>query len=159
MIRRERDTIVVDPNDKERQVNITNPSEHIADHFTVKEAIWLPQWNRLAKEADGLNRDVQRNLLRTFDKMDTIRHFFNRPIIVHSGFRSKAYNQHIGGAPKSAHVEGLACDFHVDGLPCDIVRLILKTKVEEFGVRLEWKPGSNWVHLDLKCERGGLFNG
>ena len=127
-------------------MNILNPNEHITDHFTVREAIWLPSWERLATESDGLTRAVQHNLLTTFHKLDIIRKYFNRPIIVHCAYRPHKYNKEIGGAERSSHVEGKAVDFHVKNLPCDIVRLVIHPKLEEWGLRLEWNPGSNCLY-------------
>jgi zinc D-Ala-D-Ala carboxypeptidase len=123
----------------------------ISNHFTWKEALFLPQYNREANETDGLTPIIKANLVVLFSKMDTIREHFNKPINVHIAFRSEAYNTLIGGAKHSAHLQGMACDFDVSGMTCDSVRDdIEKNKLlDTLGMRMEKKPGSNWVHLDF----------
>lgn len=122
----------------------------ISKHFTYKEALYLPSWKRRAKKKDGFNREVLNSLKVLFEKMDLIRDHFNAPVIVHVAYRPTEYNKLVGGAPKSSHVLGMACDFHVKGVSCDDVRKRLLPKLEEWGLRMEDLPGSNWVHVDIK---------
>lgn len=126
----------------------TNPLIKLTDHFTVKEALWLPTWGRLATSADGLDEVTKANLVKLFHKMDQIRETLGKPINVHVSYRPAAYNAQIGGAQHSAHVLGLACDFDA-GEDCDATRATLEPLLEQLGVRMERKPGSGWVHIDL----------
>ena len=49
--------------------------------------------------------------------LQAIRSHFGRKAIVHSGYRTVAYNKKLKNAsPNSQHMYGLACDFHVDGV-------------------------------------------
>lgn len=135
----------------------TNPKDKIAQYFTIKEALFLPTWNRMASTSDGLNDKYKSNLLKTFTIMDKIRVFLGQPIIVNVAYRPPVYNQLIGGAKKSAHMFGLAVDFHVPGMSCDEVRKKLLPKLAEFRIRMEDLPGSNWVHIDARfVPPGGL---
>jgi len=146
----------------EKIIDWTNPDQKISTYFTVKDAIWLPKWNRLANDSDGLNADVKMALLAFFAKMDVVRAFFNKPIIVHCAFRPFAYNKLVYGAKRSAHLcngPWAACDFHIVGVTCDAARKLLVPKLEEWGMRCENKFGSNWIHLDNKPlePRGNRF--
>jgi uncharacterized protein YcbK (DUF882 family) len=132
-----------------------NPSDKIAKRFTYKDALWLPQWNRMANEADGLNEEVLSNLKTLFGKMDGVREFFGLPIIVHVTYRPEAYNQLVKGAKNSTHKYGMACDFHVAGIDCDAARskILDAKKLEEWNMRMEDlsdKESRNWIHLDIK---------
>lgn len=129
-----------------------NPSDQLSNHFTYKEGLWLPQWSRMANASDGLNDEVLSNLKTLFTKMDLVREWVNSPIIVHVTYRPLEYNKLIGGAANSAHVYGMACDFNVANILCDAVRdmIVQHNKLEEWGMRMEKLPGSNWVHLDTR---------
>lgn len=124
-------------------------TDKISKYFTWKEAIWLPSWNRMANQNDGLDEIVINNLNKTFQVMDEIRELFNVPIKVHVAYRPLEYNKQIGGALKSKHMYGMACDFSVKNKTCDEVRAVLKNKIEEWDIRMENNPGSNWVHIDI----------
>jgi uncharacterized protein YcbK (DUF882 family) len=125
-------------------------TDKIGKYFTVKEALYLPTWGRLANENDGLDAKVKANLIRAFSVMDKIREIFGKPVIVHVAYRPRAYNTLIGGATQSAHIFGIAVDFHIAGITCDEARNILKPKLEELKIRMEDLPGSSWVHIDLR---------
>ena len=136
-------------------IDWTDPNCKISQYFTVKEAIWFPQWNRLATEADGLTEAVKTSLLRTFIKMDRIRDYIGKPIRVHIAFRSREYNTLIKGARNSAHLTGNAVDFSANmglgsiGANCDKIKELLIPVLEEWELRLEDNgSGATWVHID-----------
>lgn len=139
-------------------IDWTRSSSKITQHFTVKEACWLPSWGVLhkpnAKERDGL--------IRMCELLEKVRAAVKAPITVHCMLRpskvnapgtkahGKDYNYHVKGAANSAHISGLACDFHVSGTDCDDLRKFLLPMLESWGARMEDAPGTNWCHIDLK---------
>jgi zinc D-Ala-D-Ala carboxypeptidase len=129
----------------------------LTTHFSWREALYLPSWNREATEADGLNEDIKSNLRLLFQKMELVREHFEAPIRVHCAYRPPEYNKLVGGARNSAHMYGMACDFSIKGLSCDEVRDRLNSEglLEKWGLRCEDLPGSNWVHLDIKPPLSG----
>jgi hypothetical protein len=144
-------------------IDWSNPQCPISTHFTVHEALWLPSWGRHATVADGLNDAVKANLVSLFAKMDVVRNFINKPIRVHVAYRPPKYNAlpSIGGAKHSAHMALDNCaavdwsaDMDGDGLDgskdCDYLRSILLPMLPAWNMRMEKRPGSNWVHLDDK---------
>lgn len=133
-------------------INWLDIKSKINPYFTVKEAIWLPSWSRIANEGDGLNDEVKANLETLFNKLQVIREFINKPFNVHVTYRPTEYNALIGGAKNSTHVYGMACDFSVNNLDCDSLRqLIIDNKfLETLFLRMEDLPKSNWVHLDIR---------
>lgn len=138
-------------------IDWTDPACQVSPHFTVRDAIWLPQWERLSLPSDGMTPAVCASLVRfILGPMEDIRSALgNKPIITHVTYRPPAYNalQSVGGAPGSAHQclgPWAAMDWHLEGSLCDDVRKkILDLGLLEFlGLRMENKPGAGWVHLD-----------
>ena len=125
-------------------------SSKVSKYFTVKECLWLPQWNRLANDTDGLTSQIKANLVNLCQKMDVVREFFGQSINVHVTYRPEAYNTLVKGAKASSHVQGMAMDFHVSGIDCDDARAKLEGQLNALDMRMEKLPGGNWVHLDTR---------
>jgi len=115
-------------------------------YFRWKEVLFLPQWG-----IHCFPTDIQYlNLIRITQKLDTIRKYLNQPIHVTSGLRPSKYNELIGGARHSAHKLGQALDFQVRKIKCDRVRELLEPNLDDWNIRMEKKPGSNWIHIDSR---------
>jgi uncharacterized protein YcbK (DUF882 family) len=151
-------------------MQIPRPEEKISDHFTWKEALWLPELNRMADETDGVTEQILDNLKTLFHKLDKVREYFGKPITVHVCFRSMQYHldlykrinakrvaqglpeQHVPMA--SAHLFGMAVDFHIKDITCDDAKAkIMKDKMLEiWSMRMEDNGlNSTWVHLDIRA--------
>jgi uncharacterized protein YcbK (DUF882 family) len=128
----------------------SNPQSKVSKYFTVRECLWLPSWNRVANEQDGLNDTIKENLIDLCKSMDVVRDYIESPIIVHVTYRPIEYNKAIGGALHSAHSDGKAMDFHVNGISCDDFRkkIVDEGKLDDWEMRCEDASGTNWVHLD-----------
>lgn len=142
-----------------------NPASHITEHFTVRDALWLNQWGRLADRGDGLTDEIKTNIVKTAGWLETVRAIIRRPILVRSWYRPRSYNVAIGGAKFSQHMEGNAVDWWTDadgdgdqdGADCDALKSMLMPHLVRLGLRMEDNgPGARWVHLDDKAvARGG----
>lgn len=140
------------------KIDWNNPKSPISKHFTVKDAIWLPKWKRLATEEDGLDERIKDELEFFFgEDVEKVRRLLDLPMKVHCCYRPKAYNELVGGAVDSAHMvlgSWAALDFEpITGLwpiteSCDSVRTILAPKLRMLCLRMEYNPGSAWVHID-----------
>ena len=138
-------------------IDWTKGEVHVSEHFTVKDMIFLPSWNRLANEADGLDAATKANLIDLAKHMELARAFFGKPIITHVTLRPVEYNKTIPGAAlHSAHTEGKAMDFHVADIDCATARKMINdaNKLQEWGMRMEDITG-NWVHLDTRPLKPG----
>lgn len=138
-------------------INWDNPDDKVSNHFSVRETLYLPIWNRMANESDGLDDTVKANLITLCGKLDQLRDVLAMPINVHVTYRPSAYNALIKGAPNSYHVQGLAMDFNVVGQDCEDTRqYILSNKVLELlNMRMEDNGTSApWIHLDCGWEPG-----
>lgn len=148
-------------NIKDPKVTIdwTNPKVKISKYFTVKEALYLPSWNRLANESDGLTDEIKNNLVILFNKLDKVREYFQKSINVHVTYRPEEYNKLIGGAPMSAHKIGKACDFDISGMNCDEVRnkIMDNSLLDIWNLRMEHLDGSNWIHLGNDYKNGNRY--
>ena len=117
----------------------------ISANFCVADACYLLTWEKLHLPTPA----EQANLKKLCELMEKVRAVVKKPITIHCMIRPADYNAKIGGSPRSAHILGLACDFSVPGISCDKVRSMLLPHLEAWKARMEDKPGSNWVHIDL----------
>jgi hypothetical protein len=136
------------------------PDEKISKYFTIREALFLPSWGRLATCSDGLSDDVS-SAITAFAQidMDRIRDYIGLPIEVHCWYRPVKYNQASGGAAHSAHtcLQGYsACDWsaqvegvHTRAESCEILRRVLLPMLEDWGIRMEDNgKEAPWIHID-----------
>lgn len=140
-------------------IDWSNPHCKVSNHFTVKEALWLPSWGRLANDSDGFNDTLKQNMISFLEKMDIIRDYFGVQINVHVTYRPEKYNAEIGGAKDSAHMYCKAMDFDVSGMTCDEARnkILNDGKLQEWGLRMEKRPGSDWIHIDQFPAKPNLY--
>jgi len=92
-------------------------------------------------------------LKATAQMLQRVRNNWDKPLIIHSGFRCKALNRTIGGSKLSQHCLSEAADFHIIGVEHKAVfEWIWKESGLKFGqLILEGfvadKP--SWIHLSL----------
>jgi zinc D-Ala-D-Ala carboxypeptidase len=122
----------------------------ISEHFTLEELTFSEAAARL-----GLDNTptpiVITNLGRVAAAMERIRTLLgDKPIFVHSGYRSAEVNRAVGGVVTSAHCRGLACDFVCSafGTPAEVALAILKSDIEYDQLIIEY----GWVHVGLAQE-------
>lgn len=121
-------------------------------NFRWNEFLSLRSWEIHCFPKDDITRA---NIIRTCEVLQKIRDLFNRPVTITSGYRPRLYNEFIGGAAFSSHRTGRAVDFVVHGIDCDEVRKKLVPMLVSLDIRMENKPGSNWVHIDLDVRPDG----
>lgn|SRR3990167_6946552 len=120
--------------------------------FYWSELLKLEQWDTYvcptSIEAD--------NLIKVTNKLQRIRGYLKKPIIITSGLRPHLYNALIKGARHSSHLDGKAIDFQVVGMEANEVRAFLLPKLGELELRMEDCPGTNWIHIDTRVRHTGL---
>jgi len=122
----------------------------ISEHFTLEELSFSEAAAQLGLDNTPAEIVIT-NLGRTAAVMERIRTLLgDRPIVVHSGYRSAGVNHAVGGVVTSAHCRGLACDFacFAFGTPADVALAILKSDIEYDQLILEY----GWVHVGLAKE-------
>lgn len=79
-------------------------------------------------------------------KLEDLRRIcMNRPIIITSGYRSKAYNAKVGGVRNSQHLLGKAADIRVNGID----NRMLANYARAVGFKFV-KTYSDHVHVDVR---------
>lgn len=137
-------------------VDWSDPKSKISKYFTVGEALYIPQWKCYHIPSE----EEKANILRHAQNMDKAHDALGAACVVHCWIRPKVlncptspnhggdYNALCGGAKASRHIFGDATDYHSVGMSCDDARARLEPRLEEFGMRMEKAPGTNWVHND-----------
>lgn len=125
----------------------------ISKYFTWHEALYLPRWDRLANEADGLTEEIKSNLINLFYKMDDVRVWSGAPIVVHEAYRPPEYNSLIKGARQSQHLLGNAVDFHSEAIGIENFKIKVMAEIEQKNMLDIWKMRMErntigWIHLD-----------
>jgi uncharacterized protein YcbK (DUF882 family) len=87
------------------------------------------------------------NLVRVAALLEEVRALLNKPILINSGFRSKAVNDAVGSRDTSQHRIGCAADIRVPGMtPKQVVEACIAANIgydqiiEEFG---------SWTHISV----------
>jgi len=87
------------------------------------------------------------NLTRLTVLLEKVRALINKPIIINSGYRSKAVNDSVGSSDKSQHRSGCAADFRVVGMtPDEVVKEIISAKLPYDQLIREF---DSWVHISV----------
>lgn len=123
---------------------------NISEHFTLEEFCFSETASRLGLD-NTPTPGVVTNLKSVAQAMESVRTLLgNRPILVHSGYRSPVVNLAVGGAELSAHCAGLACDFVCPGFggPTDVALMISRSHIEYDQLILEY----GWVHLAVAAQ-------
>lgn len=125
----------------------------LSPHFTLFELTRTD--NRAYIE---VNRDVPNELLMNgyalaASLLEPIRVHYNKPLIVHSGYRSPGLNEAIGGSKTSQHMSFQAADFHVNGVDLEeVFNWIWKESNLRFGQLIgegQIAGKFTWIHLSL----------
>ncbi|KDR94606.1 Peptidase M15 [Peptoclostridium litorale DSM 5388] len=78
-------------------------------------------------------------------RLQGLRDYFKRPIVITSGYRTRSYNDMVGGAENSQHIYGRAADIKVVGIGSD--------KIAAAAIRLGFRGVGiyeNFVHVDVR---------
>jgi zinc D-Ala-D-Ala carboxypeptidase len=118
----------------------------LSEHFTLEELTHSEVAER--KNLDNTPNALEvANLVRLAGLLEEVRALLNKPILLNSGFRSKAVNDSVGSKDTSQHRIGCAADIRVPGMtPKQVVEAVIASNIgydqiiEEFG---------SWTHISV----------
>lgn len=106
------------------------------------------------QDSSSVPKELMSNVSLLAKNLQILRDDLDKPIKIVSGYRSPAWNRHVGGARKSQHMLAKAADIQVTGmrpveLKARIESLILEGKMLEGGIGLY----RTWIHYDVRGNR------
>lgn len=98
-------------------------------------------------------KSLIKNCTRVAEVLEVIREFFQKPIIINSGYRTIIHNKKIGGKENSKHLKALAADFRINGVKHDriykaIAFLIGIGRLKEIEFTY-YNEAKNFTHIQL----------
>lgn len=128
----------------------------LSPHFSLEELTHSDTATRLGID-NTPSEEVIENLKFLADELEYVRSILGHPMLISSGFRCHALNDHLGSKRTSSHCQGLAVDFHSHGFgdPYSIVSAIVMANINYDQVILEYydkEKQTGWVHLSFRQE-------
>jgi zinc D-Ala-D-Ala carboxypeptidase len=120
----------------------------LSPHFSLEELTHSDIAVRLGID-NTPSVEVIDNLTFLAGELEYVRDILGHPMLVSSGFRCNALNDHLGSKRTSSHTQGLAVDFICPsfGNPHSVVSAIVMANINYDQVILEY---DRWVHLSFK---------
>jgi hypothetical protein len=132
--------------------NIVYP-KNLSKHFTFMEMTRTDHRKYLDDNRKPSEDVLQSGISLCETILEPIRVHFNKPVVIHSGYRGPELNKAIGGSKFSQHMKFEAADFHVSGVDLEeVFNWIWKESDIKWGqLILEgWSVGSpSWIHISL----------
>jgi hypothetical protein len=123
---------------------------YLTEHFTLPEMTVSESAARLGID-NTPDAAALANLHRLCTVLESVRLLVDKPVLVSSGYRSRALNSAIGGSLGSAHIQGLAADINVPGLTAaTLAQRVADSPLMFDQLILEY---DQWVHLGLSSTR------
>ena len=83
------------------------------------------------------------------DKLIELRRRIGIPLIINSGYRTRAHNREVGGAAQSAHIHGCAVDVRIGGkVVYDLVKIAFELGFTGIHIKNHGPMKGRFVHLD-----------
>ena len=122
----------------------------LSPHFSLEELTHSDTATRLGID-NTPTVEVIDNLTFLAGELEHVRNILGHPMLVSSGFRCYALNDHLGSKRTSSHTKGLAVDFICPsfGNPRSVCDAIIMANINYDQVILEY---DRWVHLSFKQE-------
>lgn len=122
------------------------PKTQITEHFSFEE---LCRSNTAIRK--GLDNicppELVPNMQHVAERLEMVRTHFNRPVYVHSCYRSPAVNKAVGGSTTSAHRFAHAADFTISGVSVLEVCKWCALNIPDFDQIIYEFGESGWIHM------------
>jgi hypothetical protein len=123
---------------------------NLTEHFTLEELTATSH-----REFDNTPNDAElANLIRLAEFLEQVKEVLGgKPVMISSGFRSKAVNDSVKSKDSSQHRLGCAVDFKVPGMkPDEVVRALVASDLDFDQVIREFSDpvlGGGWTHISI----------
>jgi hypothetical protein len=121
----------------------------LTPHFTLEE-LTATQHRSLDNTPNSSEINNLKRLAELLEEVKTL--LDGKPIMVNSGFRSKAVNDAVGSKDTSQHRVGCAADIRVPGLtPDQVVKAIIGSPIAFDQIIREFATpeGGGWTHISV----------
>ena len=116
----------------------------LTPHFTLEE-LTATQHRTLDNTPNSSEINNLRRLAEMLEEVKTL--LDGKPIMINSGFRSKAVNDAVGSKDSSQHRVGCAADIRVPGLtPDQVVKAIIGSPIAFDQIIREF---DSWTHISV----------
>ena len=122
----------------------------MTEHFTLNEFLRSDTASRY-KIDNTPNKEQLENIEFVAIQLEIIRSYYNKPIIITSGFRTKELNTLLKGSKTSQHMQGLAVDINLKSKEENKIffnlvnKLIQEKKIKVYQLIDEYNY--KWVHI------------
>jgi uncharacterized protein YcbK (DUF882 family) len=118
-------------------------SHQLTSHFAWEEFD--------CKDGTKVPQEYWGNVQLLATNLEALRRAFDKPIQIVSGFRTKAHNKAVGGAPSSQHLTASAADIKIEGhtpkeVAAKIEALVADKRMTQGGIGIY----PTWVHYDIR---------
>ncbi|MDO5058767.1 MAG: D-Ala-D-Ala carboxypeptidase family metallohydrolase [Neisseria sp.] len=131
----------------------------ITDHFSLRE-LTRSETARRRGVANIPTAAEMENIRYTAERLEAVRAYVGRPIIVTSCYRSEQVNRLVGGSKTSAHRYGLAADCDAAGLTsAEFAAVLIKMRNEgrldfdQLILEFPERGDGAWVHIGFTRSR------
>jgi hypothetical protein len=128
----------------------------LTPHFTLEE-LTATQHRALDNAPNSSEINNLRRLAEMLEEVKTL--LDGKPIMINSGFRSKAVNDAVGSKDSSQHRVGCAADIRVPGLtPDQVVKAIIGSSIAFDQIIREFATpeGGGWTHISVPNNPSGI---
>ena len=123
---------------------------NLSPNFTLEELVFSEV--ALRKGIDNVPSMTQAACLATLchTLLEPARELLGAPLRIHSGYRSPAVNEAVGGSVTSAHMDGRAADFVPVDLPLLNAFHALRTSQLPYSQIIQECGPSGWIHIAIE---------
>ena len=122
----------------------------LSKSFTLEEFLKSQEATRLGIDNTTNEEQIFNLQLLCNNIIQPVRDFYNKPLLISSGYRSPELCLAIGSTTKSQHTKGQAADFEISGIPNKEVADFIVGSLDWDQCILEFwnenEPNSGWVH-------------
>lgn len=133
-------------------------------NFYWYEALRLPKWGIHAFPED---RAVYQNIISVASRLQWIRDFFGKSVIITSWYRPENYNRYLKDvhgykvATRSTHLDASGVDWRLYGINTvdgvNQVKSELYPHLEDLQCRMSMNDDQGWIHNDIKSVGGFTY--